>query len=50
MNLLHNQKIEQPAGGRESPETVVREDYRVQHDEFVGHQMKVRCVLVLDRF
>jgi hypothetical protein len=49
VSLLHNQKIEQPAGGRESLETVVREDCRVQRDGFVGHQTERRCVLGLDR-
>ena len=49
MNFLHNQKIEQPAGWRESLETVVREDCRVQRGGFVGHQTKRRCVLALNR-
>ena len=49
MSLLHNQKVEQLAGGRESLETAVREDCRVLRDAFVGHQTEQRCVLVLDR-
>jgi hypothetical protein len=49
VSLLHSQMIEQPAGGRESLETVVREDCRVQRDGFVGHQTEQQCVLALDR-